>query len=265
MSRRARHLPSGSSPGRSRSSTARCAGPGGSRKPASRRRRATRATGCSVTRARKAGARHVLTAHTLDDQAETVLFRHGAGERADRLARDGAGRPRWAICASFARCSAIPKSRLVATLGAAKIPFADDPSNRDPRFTRPRLRELMPRLAAEGLDARRLAALARRADAGRRGRSSGGRRRAGRPARTTPSKAVGIRLPVMRMCPPKCGYGRSGRAIARVRKRGSGRARQAGGAARRPATAGAGARKTGAARFRRTLAGALVVARSAMV
>ena len=28
----------------------------------------------------------------------------------------------------------IRKSRLLATLHAAKIPFADDPSNRDPRF-----------------------------------------------------------------------------------------------------------------------------------
>src|SRR5581483_8037314 len=56
----------------------------------------------------------------------------------------------------------IPKSRLIATLEAAEIPFADDPSNRDPRFTRARLRGLMPRLAAEGLDAARLALLARR-------------------------------------------------------------------------------------------------------
>jgi tRNA(Ile)-lysidine synthase len=56
----------------------------------------------------------------------------------------------------------IPKSRLVATLRVAKISFADDPSNRDPRFTRARLRGLMPELAREGLDARRLALLARR-------------------------------------------------------------------------------------------------------
>ncbi|MEJ2623247.1 MAG: ATP-binding protein [Pseudolabrys sp.] len=56
----------------------------------------------------------------------------------------------------------IPKTRLIATLKAAKIPFAEDPSNRDPRFTRVRVRDLMPGLAEEGLDARRLALLARR-------------------------------------------------------------------------------------------------------
>jgi tRNA(Ile)-lysidine synthase len=56
----------------------------------------------------------------------------------------------------------LPKARLIATLAAMGISFADDPSNRDTRFTRPRLRELMPALAAEGLDARRLALLARR-------------------------------------------------------------------------------------------------------
>jgi len=62
----------------------------------------------------------------------------------------------------------IPKARLVATLARAKIEFADDASNRDPRFTRARLRELMPALAREGLDARRLSRLAgrlRRAEA----------------------------------------------------------------------------------------------------
>ena len=56
----------------------------------------------------------------------------------------------------------VPKARLIATLEAAHVPFADDPTNRDPRFTRARLRGLMPRLTEEGLDAPRLALLARR-------------------------------------------------------------------------------------------------------
>ena len=56
----------------------------------------------------------------------------------------------------------IAKARLIATLDIAKIPYADDPSNRNPRFARPRLRGLMGALAEEGLDATRLAQLARR-------------------------------------------------------------------------------------------------------
>ena len=56
----------------------------------------------------------------------------------------------------------VPKARLVATLEHAQIDFAIDPSNRDPRFTRARLRDVMPALAREGLDARRFALLARR-------------------------------------------------------------------------------------------------------
>jgi tRNA(Ile)-lysidine synthase len=56
----------------------------------------------------------------------------------------------------------IPKARLIATLNAAGIPFADDPSNADPRFTRVRMRALMPALVREGLGAERVALLARR-------------------------------------------------------------------------------------------------------
>jgi tRNA(Ile)-lysidine synthase len=63
----------------------------------------------------------------------------------------------------------IPKARLLATLQAAKIGYADDPSNRDPRFTRARFRSLMEALAAEGLGSDALALLvdrlARAADA----------------------------------------------------------------------------------------------------
>ena len=116
--------------------------------------------------ARKANASHILTAHTRDDQAETVLIRMSRGSGVTGLAAmaristvpgDGEGKIKL-----VRPLLDIPKARLIATLRAAKIPFADDPSNRDPRFTRARLRGLMSELAREGLDSRRLALLARR-------------------------------------------------------------------------------------------------------
>jgi tRNA(Ile)-lysidine synthase len=114
--------------------------------------------------ARKAGAQQIVTAHTQDDQAETVLFRmmRGSGLSGLRGMSPLASLPgltRQSIVRPFL---STPKSRLFATLAAANIPFATDPSNRDPRFTRPRLRELMPSLAAEGLTAERLVLLAER-------------------------------------------------------------------------------------------------------
>jgi tRNA(Ile)-lysidine synthase len=56
----------------------------------------------------------------------------------------------------------VSKSQLIATLKKAKIHFADDPTNRDLNFTRPRIRAVMPVLAAEGGDARNLTRLASR-------------------------------------------------------------------------------------------------------
>src|SRR5262249_58651752 len=78
----------------------------------------------------------------------------------------------------------LPKARLVATLVRAKIAFADDASNRDPRFTRARLREVMPALAREGLNARRLARPAGRLRrAGAAAAKAGAARLAGRAPR----------------------------------------------------------------------------------
>jgi tRNA(Ile)-lysidine synthase len=111
--------------------------------------------------ARAAGATHVLTAHTQDDQAETLLMRMargsgiaGLGAMARASRRDGVVLARPLLH--------VPKARLLATLQKARIGCADDPTNRDPNFTRPRLRALMPALAAEGFDARNLARLASR-------------------------------------------------------------------------------------------------------
>ncbi len=122
--------------------------------------------------AAQAGYEHVLTAHTLDDQAETVLFRLARGSGLSGLAGMAHAAPlpareagRFFLLRPFL---ALPKARLIATLDAAGIAYSDDPTNRDPRFTRARLRDFMPALAKEGLDARglaRLAARVRRADA----------------------------------------------------------------------------------------------------
>jgi tRNA(Ile)-lysidine synthase len=120
----------------------------------------------------RAGSAHILTAHTLDDQAETVLFRLARGSGLTGLAGmatvslvpvEGGG-------ATFIvrPLLHVPKTRLIATLRAAGIAYSEDPSNRDPRFTRARLRALMPDLAREGLNAHGLARLAgrmRRAEA----------------------------------------------------------------------------------------------------
>jgi tRNA(Ile)-lysidine synthase len=200
------------------------------RKPATGLQEAARAARYRLlgVAARKAGAAHILTAHTLDDQAETVLIRMARGSGLTGLGamarmsplpvaqrapspRPNSGLPEfgtiersksetsdfdwgegWGKGARASRSDPphpnalcafdlsppgrgeeaeiyvvrplldVPKSRLIATLRATKIDYADDPSNRDPRFTRVRLRDLMGALAHEGLDARRLTQLARR-------------------------------------------------------------------------------------------------------
>ncbi|BAM87299.1 tRNA(Ile)-lysidine synthase [Bradyrhizobium oligotrophicum S58] len=111
--------------------------------------------------ARQAGASHVATAHTRDDQAETVLMRLLRGSGIVGLAAMAAISEREGLLLARPLLE-LPKARLVATLRSADVPFADDPTNRDPAFTRPRLRALMPALAAEGGDSRTLATLAGR-------------------------------------------------------------------------------------------------------
>ena len=109
--------------------------------------------------ARACGATHVLTAHTRDDQAETLLMRMARGSGLAGLAAMARQSERGGIVLvrPFLHIS---KSQLVATLSKAKLGFAVDPSNLDLSFTRPRFRALMPALAAEGCDSRNLARLA---------------------------------------------------------------------------------------------------------
>jgi tRNA(Ile)-lysidine synthase len=111
--------------------------------------------------ARKLGATCVLTAHTLDDQGETVLLRLARGSGISGLAAMARVTPlgETLLIRPFLD---VPKARLIATVRAAGIAAIEDPSNTDPRFTRARLRSLMPGLVEEGLGPERLARLARR-------------------------------------------------------------------------------------------------------
>jgi tRNA(Ile)-lysidine synthase len=111
--------------------------------------------------ARDHGASHILTAHTRDDQAETLLMRLLRGSGIAGLSAMARQSPRHGVVLARPLLQ-VSKAQLVATLKKARIGFADDPTNRDPHFTRPRLRALMPVLAAEGGDARNLARLAAR-------------------------------------------------------------------------------------------------------
>ena len=111
--------------------------------------------------ARANGATHILTAHTRDDQAETLLMRMVRGSGIAGLAAMARESEREGVLLARPFLS-VSKSQLIATLKKAKIDFADDPTNRDLNFTRPRIRAVMPVLAAEGGDTRNLARLASR-------------------------------------------------------------------------------------------------------
>jgi tRNA(Ile)-lysidine synthase len=111
----------------------------------------------------------IVTAHSADDQAETLLMRLARGSGVDGLAAIPT-QSRLAVdddahgsgCTVLRPLLGIARSRLIATLAAAAIPYADDPSNRDRRFERVRLREVMATLAALGLTRDALARTARR-------------------------------------------------------------------------------------------------------
>jgi len=111
--------------------------------------------------ARANGIATLLTGHTLDDQAETLLMRLARGSGLDGLAGMAApGRPGPLRIARPLLDT--PKSRLRATLEARGIAWIEDPSNQSPAFERTRLRAAGTALAALGLTGEMLALSARR-------------------------------------------------------------------------------------------------------
>ena len=92
------------------------------------------------------GARFIVTAHTADDQAETILHRIIRGTGLRGLA--GMARVRPLGYATLIRpLLGIRRAELRAYLDAIEQPYRHDQSNADRRFTRNRIRhDLLPRL-----------------------------------------------------------------------------------------------------------------------
>lgn len=103
----------------------------------------------------------LVTAHHLDDQAETFLMRLKRGSGLDGLAAIPE-RGAWAGIAILRPLLDMPKARLVATLDKAGIAYITDPSNLDPRFERARMRGDIEALAKLGFTPESLALSARR-------------------------------------------------------------------------------------------------------
>ena len=100
----------------------------------------------------------VLTGHTMDDQAETVMMRLARGSGVDGLAGMGRVR-RWGEL--WARpLLGMRRAELREWLIERDVAWLEDPTNDDPRFDRVRARRMLEMLADLGLTVERLDATA---------------------------------------------------------------------------------------------------------
>ena len=100
----------------------------------------------------------VATAHHLDDQAETLLMRLARGAGVGGLGATRASRPLVDGVRLVRPLLRWRKAELIALVAGAGLTPVDDPSNRDPRHDRVRMREWLRR--ADWADPERLAASA---------------------------------------------------------------------------------------------------------
>lgn len=106
---------------------------------------------------RHEGVAWLATAHHADDQAETLLLRLGRGAGLAGLAGVRARRDMGGVTLLRPMLGS-RRSELAAVVAAAGLSASDDPSNRDDRYDRTRVRKLL--AASDWLDADRLAASA---------------------------------------------------------------------------------------------------------
>ncbi|WP_425405681.1 tRNA lysidine(34) synthetase TilS [Hwanghaeella sp.] len=107
------------------------------------------------------GGQVLAVAHHLEDQAETFLLRLARGSGVDGLSAmapvSGLPGDPYRNVTLIRPLLDIPRDQVRAVLEKTDWPFVSDPSNRDTRHARVRMRNLAGTLADEGLDATRLA------------------------------------------------------------------------------------------------------------
>ncbi len=100
--------------------------------------------------AARRGARYVVTAHSADDQAETILHRILRGTGIGGLAGMARARPLGPAATLIRPLLTFRRKELVAYLETLEQPYRHDSSNDELRFTRNRIRhELLPTLAKQ--------------------------------------------------------------------------------------------------------------------
>ena len=106
----------------------------------------------------------VVTAHHLDDQAETFAMRLARGAGVDGLASMPVERAlgEASPIVLVRPLLSFSKSSLLATLAARSVGFVEDPTNGDVRYERARMRQSFPSLDAAGISAWAVATSARR-------------------------------------------------------------------------------------------------------
>jgi tRNA(Ile)-lysidine synthase len=114
---------------------------------------------------REHGATALVTAHSLDDQAETFLMRLARGSGVDGLA--GMRAVREDAVAILRPLLGVTRARLRSTLVSAGHSWIEDASNMDTRFERVRWRKTLEVLEQEGLAATKIALSASRLERAR--------------------------------------------------------------------------------------------------
>ena len=108
------------------------------------------------------GVEHLYTAHTMDDQAETVLMRFARGSGVDGLAGMARMTQLWGVTVVRPFIGTATRESLRAMLRQFQQTWIDDPTNDDPRYDRVKARELFGLLEPLGISVQSLSGLAHR-------------------------------------------------------------------------------------------------------